>query len=303
MSPSRPAQEPSRDAAKQEPDDYEAILAAVMETARGRWFIAEFGRRNRHAETEKVLDGLRRIERRMSGEAGGGVHPDIADLAAIFGLPDGAAPQGLTGELVAEIAREIGQAADAVRDQVLSARGALKGLGEAHADTRLCAALDRAMVAVDGLAGAQGAAGRKVEQLAAVIASIRERIAATIAAAPAPRISLSASPQPVRPAPPPLEAPEPELAETPALPPPDADDARDDEEIFADSGEVEPSPFTDGLPIAAVGPGARLRLAIADEEKALRDLAESDGDAQDEARTLAELDRLSYERRYALFAS
>jgi hypothetical protein len=320
MSPSRPAQEPLRDAAKQEPDGYEAILAAVMETARGRWFIAEFGRRNRHAETEKVLDGLRRIERRLSGETAraGGLHPDIADLAAIFGLPEGSAPPGLTGELVAEIARELGQAADATRDQILSARGALKGLADAHADPRLCAALDRAMVAIDGLAGAQGAAGRKVEQLAAVISSIRERIAVAATAA------IGASRAPAAPLRTPAVESQPhpaaETATLPAMAVPDApapfppapaeDTAHDDESIFADSPPTEaesPSaPFTDGLPIAAVGPGARLRLAIADEEQALRDLAAESQPIDDSApqpRTLAELDRLSYEQRYALFAS
>ena len=35
--------------------DYEAIAAAVMETARGRWFMAEFAKRNRQADTEQVL--------------------------------------------------------------------------------------------------------------------------------------------------------------------------------------------------------------------------------------------------------
>ena len=32
-------------------EDYEAIESAVMETARGRWFLSEFARRNRTADT------------------------------------------------------------------------------------------------------------------------------------------------------------------------------------------------------------------------------------------------------------
>ena len=32
--------------------DYEAIEAAVVETNRGRWFLAEYARRNRHADTK-----------------------------------------------------------------------------------------------------------------------------------------------------------------------------------------------------------------------------------------------------------
>jgi len=42
--------------------DYEAIEAAVMETARGRWFLAEYARRNRHADTTMLLKALDRIE-------------------------------------------------------------------------------------------------------------------------------------------------------------------------------------------------------------------------------------------------
>lgn len=43
--------------------DYEAIAAAVMETARGRWFLAEYMRRNRHADTKLVLEAIERLER------------------------------------------------------------------------------------------------------------------------------------------------------------------------------------------------------------------------------------------------
>src|ERR1044072_1729611 len=48
--------------------DYEAIEGAVMETARGRWFLAEYARRNRHADTTMLLKALDRIEGAMRGE-------------------------------------------------------------------------------------------------------------------------------------------------------------------------------------------------------------------------------------------
>ncbi|GLK68049.1 hypothetical protein [Hansschlegelia plantiphila] len=48
------------------PDDYEAIADAVMETERGRWFLAEYARRNRAADTGAVLDALNELERRLS---------------------------------------------------------------------------------------------------------------------------------------------------------------------------------------------------------------------------------------------
>ncbi|PSC05192.1 hypothetical protein SLNSH_10285 [Alsobacter soli] len=70
-------------------DDYEAIEAAVMETSRGRWFLAEYARRNRHAETERLLQSLNRIERAVSSRdaqapdaaAVLGVQRDLADIA------------------------------------------------------------------------------------------------------------------------------------------------------------------------------------------------------------------------------
>lgn len=42
--------------------DFDTIHAAVMETARGRWFLAEYARRNRMADTRMVLDAVARLE-------------------------------------------------------------------------------------------------------------------------------------------------------------------------------------------------------------------------------------------------
>lgn len=47
--------------------DYEAIEAAVKETARGRWFLEEFAQRNRHADTKIVLDAIQRLQRSVLG--------------------------------------------------------------------------------------------------------------------------------------------------------------------------------------------------------------------------------------------
>ena len=50
-------------------DDFERIEDAVMETARGRWFLREYARRMRAAETSGLLDAIARIERVLTGEA------------------------------------------------------------------------------------------------------------------------------------------------------------------------------------------------------------------------------------------
>lgn len=51
--------------------DFDAIEAAVMESARGRWFLVEYARRNRNADTQLLLAALARLEEAMGarGEA------------------------------------------------------------------------------------------------------------------------------------------------------------------------------------------------------------------------------------------
>ena len=47
-------------------EDYEAIESAVMETARGRWFLREYAHRNRNADTGVVLEAIGRIEKALA---------------------------------------------------------------------------------------------------------------------------------------------------------------------------------------------------------------------------------------------
>lgn len=68
-------------------EDYEAIENAVMETERGRWFLREYARRNRHAETKGILKALDRIEGLVStkeGSMGANVPPIQLDIAEMF---------------------------------------------------------------------------------------------------------------------------------------------------------------------------------------------------------------------------
>jgi hypothetical protein len=48
--------------------DYDAIESAVMETERGRWFLKEYARRNRHADTQLVLEAIGRLEQAVAGD-------------------------------------------------------------------------------------------------------------------------------------------------------------------------------------------------------------------------------------------
>src|SRR5215472_18500857 len=48
--------------------DYEAIRDAFMETSRGRWFLGEYAKRNRNADTSMVLDAVARIEETLAAQ-------------------------------------------------------------------------------------------------------------------------------------------------------------------------------------------------------------------------------------------
>jgi hypothetical protein len=65
--------------------DYESIAAAVQETPRGRWFLAEYARRNRQADTQMLLDAIGRLENAMGGQsplpAGSNVRAGLAGIA------------------------------------------------------------------------------------------------------------------------------------------------------------------------------------------------------------------------------
>lgn len=49
-------------------NDYEALLGALTETDRGRWFLDEYMRRNQKPETQVVLDAIARLEKTMTRE-------------------------------------------------------------------------------------------------------------------------------------------------------------------------------------------------------------------------------------------
>src|SRR6201995_65538 len=64
--------------------DYDAISQAFMETSRGRWFLGEYARRNRNADTSMVLDAVARIEHSLTAQKQQGADNRLADtLSAI----------------------------------------------------------------------------------------------------------------------------------------------------------------------------------------------------------------------------
>jgi hypothetical protein len=125
--------------------DYDAISEAFMETARGRWFLGEFARRNRSADTAMVLDAVARIERSIAAQKAPPPDELSAALAAV--------------KIVVADAKDAVTAAldDGALDHILAPhrksarviREIAWGLRESGADVRICDLLDGQVQAIN----------------------------------------------------------------------------------------------------------------------------------------------------------
>ncbi|MCK1511964.1 hypothetical protein IVB22_05165 [Bradyrhizobium sp. 190] len=111
-------------------EDYAAIAEAFMETSRGRWFLTEYAKRNRNADTRMVLDAVARIEQSLTAQ------------------------REETLEREASLQREEGLSAQQAAEAVAAAAAAQERLTEALAAIRhsVEAAEESAVEALDSLA-------------------------------------------------------------------------------------------------------------------------------------------------------
>ena len=189
-------------AAEPNEQDYDAIREAFMETARGRWFLGEYAKRNRNADTRMVLDAVAKIEETLAAQRQPVVEDRLpealiairhaireAETIAIAAFDPGAIeaslapiPRGL--RIIKEISwrwREIG------------------------ADGRICDLIDSQLASIEA-ACAQVSTIDPRADLKAAFDLLKDRIDQTDA---------DATPQPARPSPAPVqEAPSP-VAEAP----------------------------------------------------------------------------------------
>jgi hypothetical protein len=103
--------------------DYDAISAAFMETSRGRWFLSEYAKRNRNADTRMVLDAVARIEQNLAAQKDAAPEYALEALAAIRQAVDEArAATALGGVAVEESLAPIRNGAQVIRETLLRLR-------------------------------------------------------------------------------------------------------------------------------------------------------------------------------------
>jgi chemotaxis regulatin CheY-phosphate phosphatase CheZ len=138
--------------------EYESIEAAVMETARGRWFLAEFAHRNRTADTTMLLDAIKRLEQAVTGERAlqnmDRVRFDLMEMAkaiartkseiAAIQAPDQEQSRLMeASESLDAIVRTTERATSDILEAAEHVQEAAWTLREKGADEQLCGELDR----------------------------------------------------------------------------------------------------------------------------------------------------------------
>lgn len=133
--------------------DFEAIREAFVETARGRWFLEEYTKRNRNADTALVLDAVARIERTLAAqkdlraeEPPAEPAPDLTETLAaiktIIATARNSAEAALSGASMDEALAPTRKCARVIREIAW-------GLRESGADGRICSLLDSQVDAIN----------------------------------------------------------------------------------------------------------------------------------------------------------
>ena len=239
--------------------DYDAIREAFMETARGRWFLGEYAKRNRNADTRMVLDAVAKIEETLAAQRQPVVEDRLPEaLVAIRrAVAEAEAAASATFD-PAVLEASLGPINRAVRIiKEISWRWR-----EIGADGRICDLIDSQLVAIEG-ACTQISTIDPRDELKAAFDLLRDRVEQTdIGDVAAPASAAAARPSP---------APAPEISATAAAPSADAETAM----MTSEAPEAEMS-----QEIAEVAePEAAVATAEAAEEMAVTEAIDVTGEA------------------------
>src|SRR2546423_15040743 len=167
-----------------------------METARGRWFLAEYARRNRNADTTMLLKALDRIEAAMRGERSvdsvDRIRFDLVEMARatarpmteIAGIKPDAEHHGKFGEASVELDSVV-QATEAATSDILACAERIQEMAwtlrEQGVDAAVCDLLDVKATEVYTACSFQDLTGQRTRKVIGVLRYLEDRINAMIA--------------------------------------------------------------------------------------------------------------------------
>lgn len=178
--------------------DYEAIFAAVMETMRGRWFLAEYAKRNRNADTGLLLEAIARVETALrESRAAAPVSPadrvriDLIEMAKaiaqtraeIASIKPERDEKGSLSEATEELDSIIHTTESATSDILAAAEQVQEiawTLREHGTDCEACDALDRRAADIYTACSFQDLTGQRTSKVVEVLRFLETRINATL---------------------------------------------------------------------------------------------------------------------------
>jgi chemotaxis regulatin CheY-phosphate phosphatase CheZ len=172
-------------------EDYEAIESAVMETARGRWFLAEYARRNRNSDTDAILGTLDRIEKQIRRDRAvpdiDRIRLDLADMAEAISRTKQEISQmkldtehgGRFSDACHELDAIVGQTEQATNEILHAAEGIQETawtLREAGGGDDLCDRLDTHATDIYTACSFQDLTGQRTRKVVTVLRYLESRI-------------------------------------------------------------------------------------------------------------------------------
>lgn len=173
--------------------DFEAIAAAVQETERGRWFLDEYARRNRHSDTKQVLEAIKKLQHSLSARTES-THEDsirltIADMSEAIARtkaeiaaikPDEESP-GKIGDATVELDAIVSTTEQATSEILAAAENVQEiawTLREQGTDASVCDQLDALMTQTYMACSFQDLTGQRIRKIVNVLNFLEARIAA-----------------------------------------------------------------------------------------------------------------------------
>lgn len=175
--------------------DYAAIEAAVMETARGRWFLSEYARRNRTADTDVLLDAIGRLEKVVTQERPAQnfdrVRFDLLEMAKAISKTKNEISALRPGEhshsdlsVASEALDGIVRATERATSEILEAAEHVQEtawtLREGGTDDALCSELDRRATEIYTACTFQDLTAQRIVKIVNTLRFLEARIAAMI---------------------------------------------------------------------------------------------------------------------------
>lgn len=181
-------------------EDYDAISDAFMETSRGRWFLGEYAKRNRNADTRMVLDAVARIEENLAAQKqpaadNSGLAEALAAIRSAVEEARAAAAAAIDGLALEEALAPVRKGARVIKEIAWRWR-------EIGADGRICDLIDSQISAIEGACGQISSADPKAA-LSAAFDLLKDKIEEFGGSVPAPAQRAAEAPQ--SPPPPPSE--------------------------------------------------------------------------------------------------